>query len=605
MPTKPCEVSTLSSPARSSSPCSMDAARASLCVPKRHSRRNSSNWLSPLIASFEHNSNTGPNKTSCKKKLKNSRRGSLVSPHPCTPVRVRRRRKNGTFASPPTYAATSSSAVTPPAPESHATLSDEQWEDIDELLTHASPPAAPAEPTPVVNSNKKSQAIDTYLQTVMDHSQRIASALKATIDENAPASQQALLHGELNKQASRLHEKHNQVANELKQQLQAAHNTQRELEERCELLVAERDELAHMVALKSTNCTEVSTRMQQSMDEYEHDMQQLVERHDRKVASLEATIKNLKVELLDVKDACKHAEQQQQACTKSAGKRVESAIAEAVADKAFRIQTLEEAAELLECQLTDAKVEANQLQVCCQHLEQDVLTWQQRCDALAERHQFDLQEQEGHYLQQLTDVQLACEQKIREMSQADESFNQSQRRLSLSEFDELDNSLQSQIQAQEAMSEAARLKRDLAAVGELIRQSSQLKNNEHLPQLMAALGVSADGQTDLGTHLQEMLQQTQEWKDKAQHLTKETTYYTRRIVQLEKTLENIERHYMSSIVLNVKLNAIASDSAHTFRCTESVNTIFTEAKLQSIGFEAWPLWIADRLIGSNPPPHTS
>ena len=85
------------------------------------------------------------------------------------------------------------------------------------------------------------------------------------------------------------------------------------------------------------------------------------------------------------------------------------------------------------------------------------------------------------------------------------------------------------------------------------------------------------------------------------------------------------QHYMSSIVLNVKLNAIASDSAHTFRCvgattrmqlqqlltpcyppqTESVNTIFTEAKLSSIGFEQWPLWIADRLIGSNPPPHTS
>jgi hypothetical protein len=83
---------------------------------------------------------------------------------------------------------------------------------------------------------------------------------------------------------------------------------------------------------------------------------------------------------------------------------------------------------------------------------------------------------------------------------------------------------------------------------------------------------------------------------------------------------------MSSIVLNVKLNAIASDSAHMFRCvswvykrcnseikpndtqlsllqTESVNTIFTEAKLQSIAFEQWPLWIADRLIGSNPPPH--
>jgi hypothetical protein len=343
-----------------------------------------------------------------------------------------------------------------------------------------------------------------------------SSCTQATIDENAPASQQALLHGELTKQATRLHATHNQAVRELHHQLEAAHNARRELEERCELLIAERDDLAHVVAAKSTSCSDVSVRMQQSLEEYEHDMQLLVERHDAKVVALEGTIKALRVELLDVKDACKHAEQQQQASSQAGHRQVEKAIAAAIAERSFKIQTLEEATELLECQLTDTKVEATQLQICCQHLEQEVLTWQQRCDELVEQHQFDLQEQEAHYLQQLSDVQTTCERKVCELSQAEDACNRSQRRLSLSELEDLDNSLQSQLQAQEALSEAARLKSDLAAVGELIRQSAQLKSNKHLPQLMTALGVSPDGQTDLGSHLQGMLQQTQEWKDKAQ-----------------------------------------------------------------------------------------
>ena len=242
----------------------------------------------------------------------------------------------------------------------------------------------------------------------------------------------------------------------------------------------------------------------------------MVERHGSKVAGLEATIKALRVELLDVKDACKHAEQQQQVSSREGARRAETAIAVAVADQSFKIQTLEEATELLECQLTDAKVEVDQLRICCQHLEQDAIVWQQRCDELVEQHQFDLQEQEVHYLQQLSDLQVTCERKVRELSLAEETESRPKRPLSMSELDDLDDSLQSQLQAQEALSEAVRLKSDLAAVGELIRQSSQLKSNKHVPHLMAALGVSSDGQTDLGTHLQGMLQQTQEWKDKAQ-----------------------------------------------------------------------------------------
>eukprot|EP00730_Choanoeca_flexa_P008086 TRINITY_DN12438_c2_g4_i1.p1 TRINITY_DN12438_c2_g4~~TRINITY_DN12438_c2_g4_i1.p1 ORF type:complete len:573 (+),score=133.84 TRINITY_DN12438_c2_g4_i1:201-1919(+) len=568
----------------------MDVSVASLCVPKRHSRRSSTNRVSPLIATFEAAGiGLKSPRTVGRKSLKAllSRRGSLLSPHPCTPVRAAQLKKSR--SAPLVFA----SSVSPGSMSIEP--ADDQWEDVDELLNDT-PPAIRKTPEP--DSGRRKRALDKCLISVQDHSERIASAIKTTLEQQPPMQQSTFLQQELDKHAEQLRAAHEAELDALQTQLNQSLDTNSKLEDTCHQLRMERDQLLRHAELKTHNVNHVKVEMQQSLEEYEQDVQELTEQWQRKESELEATIKSLRRQLADAQDACEQIEERQQQSETVVAKQIQSALEAATGQQDYEIKVLEDKNELLDCQLTDARVQIDQLQLHCQQLEADNLSWQQRCDELIEQHQLGLQEQECYYLQRMSELQTECDAKIRELSEAELECNRSQRPLSLSDWsDDLDNSLHLQLQAQEAITEAAQLKRDMAAVGELIRQSSKLKSNKNLPELMRALGMSDKGQVNLGTHLQAILKKKQDWKDKAQKVAKENNYYARRIVKLEKAMESIERHYMSSIVLNVKLNAIASDSAHKFRCTESVNTMFTEAKLQDIGFEQWPLWIADRLIG--------